>query len=289
MTDAPAQAGFAGRWFHAQDDLRLHYRDYGDPRSARTPVLCLPGLTRNARDFHEIASRLARERRVLCPDYRGRGMSAYDPDPRRYVPATYVGDLHHLLTLADVEQVVVIGTSMGGLLAIGLAVFFPTLIAGAVLNDIGPDVEGDGLGRIIDYIARDAPQPDWPAAMAHVRHMSSHLKFQTEAQWQRLAYGGFRRRDDGLLHVDWDVRLAEALRQDVRAMPDLWAMYRALRRVPLLTLRGAQSDVLPVATFDRMGREHPDCRQATIPGVGHAPMLDEPQATEALDEFFIRC
>ena len=252
-------------------------------------MLCLPGLTRNARDFHEIASRLARERRVLCPDYRGRGLSAYDPEPRRYVPMTYVGDLHHLLTLADVERVVVIGTSMGGLLAIGLAVFFPTLIAGAVLNDIGPDVEGDGLGRIIDYIARDAPQPDWPAAMAHVRQMSRHLRFQNEAHWQRLAYGGFRRREDGLLHVDWDVRLAEALRQDVRAMPDLWAMYRALRRVPLLTLRGEHSDVLSAATFDRMRREHPDSRHATIPGVGHAPMLDEPQATEALDEFFIRC
>ena len=289
MSEPPLQTGFADRFFHAQDDLRLHYRDYGDPLSTKTTVLCLPGLTRNARDFHEIALRLGGERRVLCPDYRGRGGSAYDPDPRRYVPMTYIGDLHHLSTLADVERAVVIGTSMGGLLAIGLAVIFPTLVAGVVLNDIGPTVEGPGLGRIIDYIGKDAPQADWPAAVAHVKQMSKHLHFETEAQWQRLAYGAFRRRDDGLLHVDWDVRLAEALRQDVQAMPDLWAMYRALRRVPLLTLRGERSDVLSAATFERMGREHPDCRQATIPGVGHVPALDEPLATEVLDEFFTRC
>jgi len=289
MSEPPEQTGFADRFYHAQDDLRLHYRDYGESGSAKIPVLCLPGLTRNARDFHETAARLAAERRVLCPDYRGRGASAYDPDPRRYVPATYVADLHHLIALADVERVVVIGTSMGGLLAIGLAVMFPTVIAGAVLNDIGPTVEGPGLDRIIDYIGKDAPQPDWPAAIAHVRQRSTHLHFETDAQWRKLAYGGFRRGDDGLLHVDWDIRLALPLQRDVQAMPDLWAMYRALRRVPLLVLRGERSDVLSAATFERMAGEHPDCRQATIPGIGHAPMLDEPQAIEALDEFFAHC
>ena len=289
MSEAPEQTGFADRFYHAQDDLRLHYRDYGKGRSARIPALCLPGLTRNARDFHETALRLAAERRVLCPDYRGRGGSAYDPDPRRYVPATYLSDLHHLITLAGAERVVVIGTSMGGLLAIGLAVMFPTVIAGAVLNDIGPTVEGPGLGRIIDYISKDSPQPDWPAAIAHVRERSAHLHFETEAQWRKLAYGGFRRRDDGPLHVDWDIRLALPLQRDVQAMPDLWAMYRALRRVPLLVLRGERSDVLSTATFERMAREHPDCRQATISGIGHSPMLDEPQAIEAIDEFFAHC
>src|SRR5262249_34199486 len=138
-----------------QDGLRLYFRDYGDPASERTPVLCLTGLTRNSADFHEVALRVAGERRVLAPDYRGRGRSAYDPDWRNYEPRIYVNDAAHLLAATGVERAVVIGTSLGGLLAMGLSVLRPTMVAGIVLNDIGPGLVGSGLARIMDYVGKD--------------------------------------------------------------------------------------------------------------------------------------
>src|SRR5215469_9759579 len=143
-------AGFRDGFFTSQDGLRLYYRDYGDPLAARTPVLCLSGLARNSVDFDHVASRLAKDRRVICPDYRGRGRSAYDDDWRRYEPRTYVMDILDLLALTGIGRAVVIGTSLGGLLGMGLAALQPTLIAGLVLNDIGPELVPSGLARIVD-------------------------------------------------------------------------------------------------------------------------------------------
>jgi pimeloyl-ACP methyl ester carboxylesterase len=280
--------GFRACRYHSQDGLELYYRDYGDPGSERIPVLCLPGLTRNSKDFHDLALHLAPTRRVLAPDYRGRGLSARDPDWRNYRPETYIGDLLDLLAVADAPRVITVGTSMGGLLSLGLAVFRPTCLAGAVLNDIGPDVNPVGYQRILDYISTDRPQPDWDAAVAYTRELFPNVSMETEAEWRDLADSTYRLGEDGLLHYDWDVALAKTLTESQARFPDLWAVFRALEDRPALALRGALSDVLTEATFDRMAEVKPDLLRATVPNVGHVPALDEKEAILALDDFFAR-
>lgn len=280
-----ASAGFRERYYSAQDGLSLYFRDYGDALSDRTPVLCLTGLTRNSRDFHEVALRLAARRRVLAPDYRGRGRSARDPDWRNYEPRVYLNDILHLLAIAGVERVVALGTSLGGLLAMGLAALQPTALAGVVLNDVGPDIAPGGLARILAYISEDRPQRDWTSAIEFLKAAMPNLSSVDDpVRWRRLAEGTFRLGPDGLLHFDWDVALARPLRLSNR-IPDLWPLFRALRPIPTLALRGEISDVLHVDTFERMGRENPGLRRITVPGAGHAPGLDEPVSQEAIDEF----
>ena len=280
-------AGFSENRFSAQDGLRLYYREYGESHASAAPVLCLPGITRNSRDFHEIAIHLAAARRVVCPDYRGRGRSAHDPDWRNYNPSVYVNDLVHLLAAVHLPHVVVIGTSLGGLLAMALAVAQPTSLAAVVLNDVGPKIEPAGLARILSFIVEDRPQPNWPAAVELLRAVYPTLGQASPQEWQRIAEGTFRQGDDGLLHFDWDVALARPLRRRSR-IPDLWPMFRALRRIPTLAIRGALSDVFSVETLERMAREKPDLIQITISDAGHAPLLDRPRAQEAIDGFLAR-
>lgn len=273
----------------AQDGLSLYYRDYGDALSPKTPVLCLAGLTRNSADFDEVARHLAPARRVLAPDYRGRGRSAYDRDWRHYQPLTYLNDATHLLAANDIHEVVVIGTSLGGLLAMGLGVLHPTMLAGAVLNDIGPEMIPGGLQRIYDYIGADRPQPDWPAAIRFLRETLPRLAPRADdTWWRKLAETTYRQGEDGLLHFDWDIRLAKGLAQQQAMVPTLWPLYRGLARVPTLAVRGALSDVLSAAAFDRMAEEKPDLTRVTVPDRGHTPSLGEPEAVAALDTFFAR-
>jgi len=276
------------RWFHAQDDLKIYFRDYGDPDSARTPLLCLAGLTRNAVDFDRVAQRHAVERRVLSLDYRGRGRSAYDPDWRNYRPETYLADIRHLLVVAGVDRVVALGTSLGGILSMALAALQPAALAGVGLNDVGPEVAPSGLKRIIDYIGTDRPQPDWPHAIQHVKAMFPKLGRTTEEEWRRIAEGTYREGADGLLHFDWDIALAKPLVAGAGAVPDLWPLFRSLGDKPVLVLRGQQSDVLSESTLARMAALKPDLAQATVPDVGHTPSLDEPVARAALDAFLAR-
>jgi len=279
---------FEPRHYSASDGLRLYYRAYGDPLAPSPAVLCLPGITRNAKDFHDLACRLAAQgRRVICPDYRGRGRSGYDPDWRNYRPETYIGDLQQLLTLEGIGRFVAIGTSMGGLLTMGLAVARPAGLAATVLNDIGPEIEPGGVSRIIDYIGQDHPQPDWAAAIAHLKATYPELGLPHERAWLNLARSTFREADDGRLHVDWDITLARPLREG-GPIPDLWPLFRALDRRPVLVIRGGSSDVLSDGSLAKMIAAKPDLIHVTLPGVGHAPMLDEPAALEAIDALFAR-
>lgn len=275
------------RRYLAEDGLSLYYRDYGDPLSPTIPVLCLPGLTRNSRDFHRLASRLAGGRRVICPDYRGRGLSDYDPNPDNYHPMVHINDVRHLMAVAGLHRAVIIGTSFGGLLTMGMALAAPAAIAAVVLNDVGPEVADSGLERIMAYIGRDNPQPDWPSAAAEMKRMFPNLSFETDEEWLAGARGTWRERDDGMLHFDWDVRLAEAISKAGNDF-DPWLLFRALRGVTVLAFRGGISDVLSLETFEHMQREHPGLKAVTVAGVGHPLSLSEPQAKEALDEFLDR-
>lgn len=270
------------RRYTAQDGLSLYYRDYGDPLSEPPPVLCLGGLTRNSKDFHRFAERLAETRRVVCPDYRGRGRSDYDPAWRNYRPEVYAGDLFHLMAAANLHKIIVCGVSMGGLLAMGLSVLVPSHLAGVILDDVGPEVSDAGVERIRAYAGRDHPQPDWSAAVGEVKRLFPNLGVGDEADWRRFTEATFREGKDGLLHVDWDIALAKALTHDRH---DLWVYYRALRSLPVLAFRGALSDVLSEETFDRMAEVKPDLTRVTVPGVGHVPLLEHTLVEQAIHDF----
>jgi pimeloyl-ACP methyl ester carboxylesterase len=279
---------FRERRLTLQDGLALYFRDYGDPLSPRAPLLCLSGLVRNSADFADVAERHAGERRVIAPDYRGRGRSDYDSDWRHYDPFVYVNDLAHLIAATGLQRLVVLGTSLGAALAMGLAVMKPTAIGAVVLNDFGPEVNPGGLGRILDYVGSDHPQPDWPSAVRYLQQLLPTLSIRTEEGWLKLAQGTFRQGTDGLLHVDWDVTLARRLAQVSGTVPDLWPYFRALGRVPTLALRGDRSDVLSAETFERMALAKPDLQRVTVRNAGHAPTLSEPEAASALDDFIRR-
>ncbi|MFQ6017622.1 MAG: alpha/beta fold hydrolase [Kiloniellaceae bacterium] len=285
----PEEAGaFRERTFSAQDGLRLYYRDYGDPLATGTPLVCLCGLTRNSKDFHDLARRLARDRRVICPDYRGRGRSAYDPQWRNYTPQVVLNDVIQLLAASNLHHVVICGTSFGGLLAMSLAVAAPMALAGVILNDVGPELNRDGTQRILDYVSRDRPQPNWAAAIAEIKRFFPALSLASEDDWRRFTEATFREGEDGRLHFDWDVALARPLVENRIPKPDLWPLYRALRHRPVLAIRGGLSDVLSAETFARMAAEKPDLIQVTLPDVGHVPTLNEPEAERAIDDFLAR-
>ncbi len=282
--------------FRCRDGLSLYYREWpGPPEGDGLPVLCVPGLTRNHRDFDELAERLARTRRVLCADLRGRGRSDRDPDPTRYTPATYLEDLVELLDQARAPRVDVVGTSLGGLLAMMLAATRPDRVGRIVLNDIGPEVDPTGLARIRGYVGKTDPADTWEEAVAAARtRYGSELPDLGDEDWLRYARKSFARGPDGRLVPDYDPAIAqptEAQRAgstDAAAAPgpsDLWPLWARLREVPVLVLRGETSDILSPAILERMTREKPDLVRVTVPRRGHAPLLDEPESLAALDGF----
>lgn len=280
-------AAYRERRLGARDGLSLYYRDYGDPLAAGVPLLCLAGLARNSKDFHPLASRVSGRRRVLCLDYRGRGQSDYDPDWRKYRHDVVLDDIFQLLAATNAHPVVICGVSYGGLMAMGLAVAAPSLLAGAILNDVGPDVDPAGSRRILTYIGQDRPQPDWDSAVAELRRALPTLSFPGADDWRRFTEATFRPGDDGLLHFDWDVQLVRPLLKP-REVPDLWPPFGALRRLPVLAIRGGVSDVLSAATLQRMIAEKPDLAHVTVPGVGHVPSFEQPEVETAVDEFLAR-
>lgn len=291
----------AERRYTTQDGLSLFYRDIC-PAEAPAPdaaaVLCLPGLTRNSKDFIDLARHLAegglegQARRVVCPDYRGRGRSDYDPQWRNYQGPTYIGDILHLLTALGLERVIVIGTSLGGLLALGLALTRPGCLAGVVLNDVGPDVPAEGLAPILTYVASDHVVADWEEATALLQSVFPELPAKTPEQWLTIARNTFREGEDGKLSVDWDPRLAWPLLRGLSPVPDLWPMFAALRMVPVLSVRGARSSLLAPGTVERMAalrqRQGAWFEAVEVPGVGHAPALTEEEVLEALGRFLTR-
>ena len=281
MSDAPA---YRERWLTAQDGLRLYFRDYGDPLSPGTPVLCLPGLTRNSRDFETLATRLDAGRRVVCPDLRGRGRSAHARHWKDYAAQVILDDVHHLMAAVNLHRIVVCGVSYGGLLAMALGALAPSALAGVILDDIGPDMETGGRSRILDYVSQDRPEPDWASAVASMKVTFPTLSFTTEEDWRRFTEGTFREGEDGRLHFDYDVAITRPLQDDAAQM-DLWPLFRTLARVPVLVIRGGASDLLSAATLERMIEAHPRLAHLTLPGVGHAPSLDEPDSEHAIDDF----
>ena len=278
--------GWVDRHYASADGLRLYYRDYPAAAAGRLPVLCLPGLTRNCRDFEATALRLQCTRRVLSPDLRGRGRSEHDPNWRNYHPGTYLGDLALLLADAGVPRVVLLGTSLGGILSMLIAATAPQVPAAAILNDIGPEVDPAGAQRIASYVGRHAPVHNWADAAAQMREMYQVAMPDAEdADWMAYARRSYTELD-GVPRLDVDPGIGEAVRAaPAGAAPDLWPAFAALRPLPVLAIRGELSDVLSEATFDRMAREKPDLQRLTVARRGHPPLLDEPECVAAIDAF----
>ena len=273
-------------WFESQDGLRLFSRVYEGPGAAAPVVVCLHGLTRNSRVFEDLAAHLAPRYRVIVPDVRGRGLSARDPKFNNYQIPVYLGDLQRLLTGLGAARVAIIGTSMGGLMAMVLAAMQPTLLSGIVLNDVGPEVDPAGLERIRGYVGKSPPVRDWAGAVAQVRMVyGSAWPGLDDARWEKLARASYRADAAGVPQPDSDPMIAEPLKDTSKAAPDLWPLWGAIAKVPMLAIRGAHSDILSAATLARMQREKPDLRTLEVANRGHVPLLDEPECLAAIDGF----
>ena len=281
--------GFTDRFWDSPDGLTLHFRDYPGGED-RVPVVCMHGLTRNARDFAGLARHLAGERRVLVPEMRGRGDSEYARDTASYTPAIYVEDVAALLDQEAVGRFVAVGTSLGGLMTMLLAARGTGRIAGAVLNDIGPEVEAGGLARIGEYVGQGRNFPTWMHAARALEEMhgAAHPGFETD-DWLAMAKRGMTVQQNGRIGFDYDMGIADPFRVgNGGASPDLWPAFEALGGVPLLVVRGALSDLLSRETAEAMVARHGDAELVTVPGVGHAPLLDEPEALAAIDRLLAR-
>ncbi|WP_420142039.1 alpha/beta fold hydrolase [Sphingomonas sp.] len=275
-------AAWQDGWWRTADGLRLHFRDYpGDSR--RAPVLCIPGLTRNARDFEGVAARLAGKRRVLAVDLRGRGLSDRAIDPHSYVPAVYLQDLLALIAAQMLEPAVVIGTSLGGLLAMLLGLTARGCLAGVALNDVGPELGEEGMARIRSYVGRDVRFADWDeAARAIADNHAGGFPDYGPGDWSTLARRLCRQRADGTIVFDYDLAIAEPFKQPQGAF-DLWPAFETLHGLPAVLIRGERSDILSAATAAEMVRRVPTMELVTVPRVGHAPTLDEPESVAAVD------
>lgn len=277
-----------GYWW-SNDGLRLHFRDYPGP-SDRPPILCIPGLTRNARDFEAVAERLSPDWRVICVELRGRGESAFAKDVMTYMPVTYVQDLEALLRELDVPRFIAFGTSLGGLLTMLLSTAHGDRMAGAMINDVGATLDERGLDRIRSYVGRSQTWPTWLHAARWFSEFQRDVYPRwTLEDWLAQAKRLCRLTSGGRITFDYDMRIAEPFKvpNGVTGF-DAWQALRGLVGVPSLLLRGALSDLLSAETVERMQAELPLMEAVTIPNVGHTPILTEPESVAAIDRLLAR-
>lgn len=274
--------------------LALFARDYaGNAGRARCPVICIHGLTRNSGDFEDVAPWMAAQgRRVIAVDIRGRGRSERDPDPKRYNPVVYAGDVLKLMDEAGIGRAVFVGTSMGGIITMAIAAKRLRAIAAAVLNDVGPVISMKGLDRIRGYVGKGKPVTTWDEAAAYIRSINeTAFPGNTDADWHTWARRTFRMDAEGRLNADYDPQIAAAI-QGAKLKPTSLAARLLFRRLarnkPTLLIRGAISDLVGPEEAQYMRKAAPSLEYAEVPGVGHAPMLVEPAAQAALSGFLAR-
>jgi pimeloyl-ACP methyl ester carboxylesterase len=287
MSSKIARAGYEDRYITVRDGLRLHYRDYPGADD-KPPILCLHGLTRNSRDWAEFADRYSPRFRVLALEFRGRAGSDYDPVPQRYNPLTYAGDVVELLDQLGIAQAIFVGTSLGGLVTMTIAATVPQRIYATILNDIGPDVDAGGVDRILTYVGKDRRFKDWDEATdAIAANYGSSFDRYTHEDWVKMAKRNCRE-DGGEICFDYDMAIAEPFKTSgPTPHVDLWPFFEVLAQKPLLVVRGAKSDLLTPSTAAKMKEVAPRMKLAVIPGVGHAPELNEPEAIAAIDDFLV--
>ncbi len=283
---------FEDRFFSAEDGLKLHARIYEPVKELGGTVVCLPGLTRNRRDFHDLALHLSRKTamhyRVICMDYRGRGRSEYDPDFTHYNVITEAEDVLTGLAALGVEHADFIGTSRGGIIIHFLAAMRPSLLKSIVLNDIGPVIEGSGLMQIKAYLGRGPKPKDWTDAIniqktLHAREFPA----LTNRDWEIHAKALYRETEHGAVVADYDPELIKTLVSIDPAVPlaTIWTQFEGLGRHRLMTIRGENSKLLSKSTVDEMAKRHPKMQLVTVLGQGHAPMLWTAELPEKIAAF----
>ena len=271
-------------FYKSDDGLRLYARDYPGPQKDAPAILCLPGLTRNSKDFAALAEILRTTHRVVCPDQRGRGRSQRDTDASHYRPDRYVQDMRTLLDTLGITRVVVIGTSLGGMMAMILMATDSVRIRAAVVNDVGPEVDARGIARIAGYVGKTGPVRDWDAAAEQTAHTNgiAFPDYQTE-DWQAMARDLYVQ--EGTTPVlDYDPAIAQGVAAGTAA-PNLWPLFEMVGAKPMLVIRGEISDILSAATLAEMTRRLPHIVAQNVAGRGHAPTLSEPEAWSAISTF----
>ncbi len=274
---------FADVFYQSEDGLRLYARDYRGPDDSAPVILCLPGLTRNSKDFAAFADEFRSAYRIICPDQRGRGRSAW-ADPATYRPDKYVQDMKVLLDLLDIRRLVVVGTSLGGLMAMLMMSTEAERVRGVVLNDIGPEVDPLGLARIASYVGKAPPVNDWDGAAAQTARTNG-LAFPEygSGDWHAMARDLYIQ--EGAAPVlNYDPAIGAGVNSG-GVIANLWPLFDALPKKPMLVVRGETSDILSVATVNEMAKRMPQFTALTIANRGHAPTLTESVARSALRTF----
>ena len=280
--------GYEDCYFNSSDGLRLYFRDYStETGQGRAPVLCLPGLTRNSRDFEPLAGLLARDRRIISPDLRGRGLSERDSNWRNYNPDQYIADIEMLLQRLDIPEVVIVGTSLGGWLAMLMSTKRPDVLIGAVLNDIGPEANAGGLARVVNATGTLERVAEFSDA---VRQTRSNYEIAypdwTEEEWRWFTHSTYRECADGQFDLNYDRNIGRAAREGVSGLQqNPWQTFDGLLDKPALLLHGVLSDILTNDIIVKMRERKPDLRVATVPNRGHAPLLNEQEAIDAITGF----
>jgi pimeloyl-ACP methyl ester carboxylesterase len=275
---------FEDRYFTVRDGLRLHYRDYPGG-SDQPPLLCLPGLTRNSRDFATLAERYSPRFRVLALEFRGRAGSDYDPQPTRYNPLTYAADVIELLDQLSISEAIFVGTSLGGLVTMTVAAMAPQRIAATILNDIGPELTQAGLDRIRSYVGKDIRFKSWDDAAETIANNVGRVPATySHEDWVKMARRVCRE-DSGEVRFDYDMAIVVPFEAAPTPTIDMRPLFAALGQKPLLVVRGEVSDLLSAEAAAKMKAAAPNAKFVVIPGVGHAPELDEPEAVAAIDSF----
>ncbi|HVY20183.1 MAG TPA: alpha/beta hydrolase [Bauldia sp.] len=276
---APATAVSRDVFYASADGLSLYAGDWGERNSPWTPVVCLPGLTRTTRDFDTLAAFLsthrARPRRVVAFDYRGRGRSAWDRRRDGYNPVTETNDIFDGMAALNIPRAVIVGTSRGGIIGMLMGTMRPATVAALVLNDIGPAVEARGLARLKTYVGRTPIPDDWRDASRIQRRLhGGAFTAWDEADWDQFARLTYTS-EAGAPKSDYDPALAQTLAgvEFDQPIPALWDEFRALKDLPVLAIRGANSDLLSAETLAEMARAHARVETVVIPNEGHAPLL----------------
>jgi pimeloyl-ACP methyl ester carboxylesterase len=276
--------------FYDSHDLRvkLYARDYNRSGGGEgMPIICMHGLSRNSADFEVIAAHLSERYRVIVPDQRGRGKSGWDSEPANYSPALYVQDMFKLMGDLGITRAALIGTSMGGIMAMIMGMIAPQAVIGMVINDVGPELDVTGLARIKSYVGKSPPITTWTEAAARARQTNAAaFPDYGDADWLAFAKRTYHE-VEGVPVSSYDPAISGAFDPDgpVVAPPDMWGIWETLKGIPVLGVRGELSDLLSEPTFGKMLETHSAMRAVTVARVGHAPMLDEPEAMSAIDAF----
>ncbi|MCF6216594.1 MAG: alpha/beta hydrolase [Emcibacter sp.] len=283
---------FLEKYYRSHDGLKLYYRDYNAESSHNPPLLCLHGLTRNSKDFDRFAAHFSSaqgvKRRVISLDIRGRGKSEYDPDYRNYQIPTYIQDVLGLLAHEKLTQATAVGTSMGGLISMAIGAMNSGILKGIILNDIGPEIDPRGLERISGFVGNGHVLQNWQQAISGMKVLNGWLfPDYSDAEWDMFARNTFREQDDGTIVANYDPAIGKAMKESAESTIslDLWPMFAAISPIPVLTLRGENSDILSSETLLKMARSHPEFTALTVPNRAHTPDLFEDISLKTIDKF----